>query len=152
MVTRRRKRILSVREQLAWVRLRWPDLRSSVRGSKLFVSGDFQPTPLAEVYRVRIEYEVGTSPSVKVLKPVLKPRKPEGEIPHMYLQERLCLYMPWSGQWSGEKILADTIIPWTSLWLHYYELWHTTGEWLGGGHEPVPDEIPPREPIDGAYP
>ena len=32
--------------------------------------------------------------------------------------------------------IADTILPWTSLWLYFYELWHATGQWLGGGEHP----------------
>jgi hypothetical protein len=31
--------------------------------------------------------------------------------------------------------IATTIIPWLSLWLYYYEVWHATGEWMGGGIE-----------------
>jgi hypothetical protein len=29
--------------------------------------------------------------------------------------------------------VADTTVPWTALWLYHYEVWHATGEWLGGG-------------------
>ena len=46
----------------------------------------------------------------------------------MYDQERLCLYLPGSGEWSGGMSLAHTVIPWVSVWLFYYELWHATGE------------------------
>jgi hypothetical protein len=63
----------------------------------------------------------------------------------MYDQERLCLYLPGSGEWSGDMSLGHTVIPWISVWLFYYELWHVTGDWLGGGHEtnltgPYPEE------------
>ena len=34
------------------------------------------------------------------------------------------------------KLIANTIIPWTVEWLYYYELWQATGEWLGGGEHP----------------
>jgi hypothetical protein len=35
--------------------------------------------------------------------------------------------------------IADTIVPWLILWLFYYEIWHVTGEWKGGGvHPPSP--------------
>jgi hypothetical protein len=36
--------------------------------------------------------------------------------------------------------IAETIIPWTSEWLYFYELWVFTGEWHGGGHAPGSDE------------
>lgn len=28
-------------------------------------------------------------------------------------------------------LIAKTILPWTALWLYYYELWLDTGKWLG---------------------
>lgn len=80
-----------------------------------------------------------------VLSPALFCRPGADRIPHMYNQERLCLYMPGSGEWAGDMSLGHTVIPWISVWLFYYELWHATGEWLGGGHEtnltgPYPEE------------
>ena len=36
---------------------------------------------------------------------------------------------------GGQKF-AETIVPWACLWLYYYEVWHATGEWLGGGLHP----------------
>lgn len=32
--------------------------------------------------------------------------------------------------------IANTILPWTSLWLYYYEIWLGTGKWEGGGDHP----------------
>lgn len=51
--------------------------------------------------------------------------------------ENLCLYHPKYREFNGTDFLCDTIIPWTSLWLYYYEVWHLTDEWLGGGEHPV---------------
>lgn len=31
-------------------------------------------------------------------------------------------------------LIANTIVPWTSEWLFYYEIWLATGQWHGGGH------------------
>ena len=59
----------------------------------------------------------------------------------MYEQDRLCLYLPGTGEWTSDKPIALTIVPWTSLWLYFYEVWRATGEWLGGGIEP--DVEPP---------
>lgn len=37
--------------------------------------------------------------------------------------------------------IADTIVPWTSLWLHHYEIWLATGIWCGKNEEhPEKDE------------
>jgi hypothetical protein len=33
--------------------------------------------------------------------------------------------------WCKQSLIAKTIIPWTALWLLYYELWMDIGEWLG---------------------
>jgi hypothetical protein len=109
----------------------------------LIAHGFVQPTDWSERYLCRLYYELGEPPSMRVIRPRLYRRDEETPIPHMYDQERLCLYLPGSGEWSSLKLLAHTIIPWTSLWLHYYELWHITGEWLGFGHEP---------PVSGPYP
>ena len=35
--------------------------------------------------------------------------------------------------WDYNDDWSDTLIPWTSLWLYYYEIWIETGEWVGGG-------------------
>jgi hypothetical protein len=51
-------------------------------------------------------------------------------------EERLCLYLPSADEWMPTQLIAETIVPWTSLWLFYYETWHATGEWLGGGDHP----------------
>jgi hypothetical protein len=33
--------------------------------------------------------------------------------------------------------ISDTIIPWISEWLYYFEFWCITGEWYGGGKHPT---------------
>jgi len=114
-------------------------------GPLLIAEGEVQPTAISETYHVRIEFEAGRSPNVWVLSPKLFCRVGTDRIPHMYDQKRLCLYLPGSGEWIGNMSLAHTVVPWISVWLFYYELWHATGEWLGGGHEtnltgPYPEE------------
>lgn len=93
---------------------------------------------LCEEYLVQILYNLRTGiPEVRILSPTLKER--DGEpIPHVYPGNRLCLYLPFSGEWCSNKFLADTVVPWISLWLFYYEAWLATGEWLGGGKHPAP--------------
>jgi hypothetical protein len=34
-------------------------------------------------------------------------------------------------RWRPNERLAQTIVPWTALWLYYYEGWLVTGDWLG---------------------
>lgn len=112
--------------------------RTRVKGAWLISVGRVQPSTLSAAYKIEIRYKVGERPEVRVLEPRLTCREGEDRIPHMYDQECLCLYFPPANEWSGERSLGHSILPWVSLWLYYYELWHATGEWLGGGHEPVP--------------
>ena len=127
--------MISARDQAPLLKA-FPGFKARVSGAKLVAVGVIQPTPLSETYRVKIEYEVADFPRVWVLSPKLNTREGESRIPHMYDQERLCLYLPGTGEWSPNLPLGQTVIPWIALWLHYYELWHATDEWLGGGVEP----------------
>jgi len=36
---------------------------------------------------------------------------------------RLCLSLPGTGEWSPAKRISETIVPWTYLWLWYFEEW-----------------------------
>jgi hypothetical protein len=131
-----RKKLLGVREQAARLKLSFREFRTRVDGAWLTSVGHVQPSPLGATYKVEIRYKVGKRPEVRVLEPALVCREDADRIPHMFGQECLCLYFPPANEWSGEMSLGHAIIPWISLWLYYYELWHATGEWLGGGHEP----------------
>lgn len=134
------KHRLGLGEQLAFMKLWWPDFATSVRRGRLTSVGDLMPSEMSATYTVQITMQGGNRPEVRVLSPKLKARGEDELIPHMYGQERLCLYLPGAGQWSAEKPIAVTIVPWTSLWLYFYEVWRATGEWLGGGVEPGEDE------------
>ena len=104
---------------------------------------ELQPTPLSMVYRIKIEYSYGDPPQVFVTYPNPLSRFPGISIlPHTYSTEkqRLCLYYPGIGEWNKDKLIARTIIPWTSEWLQYYELWLATGKWLGEGIHPIKND------------
>ena len=116
------------------------DFKTRVEGPWLVSQGDVHPSPMSASYRVEIRYAVGKPPEVRVLSPPLTCREGATKIPHMYGQERLCLFFPGSGEWSADLPLGRVFLPWIALWLYYYELWHATGEWLGGGLEPVLDK------------
>jgi hypothetical protein len=146
-----RKSILSVREQAARLRSAFPRFATRVSGAWLTSVGEIRPTALSASYRVEIRYRVGKPPDVRVLSPALACRQGEEKIPHMYGQERLCLYFPPADEWSGEMSLGDAFIPWISLWLFYYEMWHATGEWLGGGHEPEVKDLSTHDSRHGDF-
>jgi hypothetical protein len=63
-----------------------------------------------------------------VVSPQLAPNPP-----HVYRSDddSLCLYWPMEWSWTPTASLAATIVPWSALWLYYYEAWLVTGEWLG---------------------
>lgn len=128
--------VLGLNEQKAYMQLWWPNFFSRVRDGVLMAEGELLPNELCATYLVQISMFGGARPEVRVVSPVLEPREKGGLIPHMYSQERLCLYLPGTRQWSPEKPIAVTTVPWTSMWLYFYEVWRATGTWLGGGVEP----------------
>lgn len=106
----------------------------------LVARGVIQPTPITRKYRVKLAYEERHAPKVFVISPRLerRPSQPELPIPHTYGsskvgEERPCLYLPESGEWTPSHAIAITIMPWFLTWLVDYEIWLATGEWLGGG-------------------
>jgi hypothetical protein len=119
--------------QIAIMRQYFPRFKCVWKINTASWTGTIQPTAVSEKYEVRIQYEYGSVPKVWVTRPALKRRTLSERIPHVYPGNRLCLYLPGTGQWSRHKAVAETIVPWTSLWLYHYEIWHATGEWLGGG-------------------
>lgn len=124
--------------QVNRLRSRFPTSKISFGRAHLEWIGQLQPTPLSQVYTIKIAYSVGSRPSVKVLSPELVSR--EGErLPHVFSGDRLCLFKEWYTEWSSSMLIADTIIPWSSMWLTYYEIWLLTGVWSGSksAHLPV---------------
>jgi hypothetical protein len=101
---------------------------------------DFQnkPTPLSRSYKIKIEFN-GRIPKVFVVSPRIVDLAKGRKIPHLYSQEnqQLCLYRPRYNQWNIDKKIVDTIVPWIYLWIYYFEIWLFSGEWKGGGEEPI---------------
>ena len=93
-----------------------------------------QPTEESVQYKLKISAKVGsTVVEIFPMEPYIGRVVNGKTVPHMYSNGSLCLYYPDYGEWKYTDLWADTLIPWTSLWLFYYELWLQTGEWLGGG-------------------
>ena len=63
----------------------------------------------------------------------LRPLEAGGKIPHTYGPAEPCLFYPSRASWRSDMKLSQTIIPWLSLWLTFYEMWRATGKWHGGG-------------------
>lgn len=60
------------------------------------------------------------------------------KLPHVYADHppKLCLYLPRAFEWGRHLRLDRTIVPWTGLWLFYFEEWLWSDEWKGGGVHP----------------
>ena len=98
--------------------------------------GKIKPYVLSMTYDIRVEYTMGKDPDVYIINPNPLPlAKDATKLPHIYNHEKqhLCLYHRRMNEWNECKMIADTIIPWTSEWLLHYEYWVATGIWHGGG-------------------
>lgn len=104
------------------------------------------PTPLSRVYDARLEFAVDRSPRVFIDSPDLSLLAGGDSLPHVYDRKpaRLCLYLPRTYEWQPWMRLDQTLVPWTSLWLFYFEDWLSAREWRGGGEHPEPRDVEPR--------
>lgn len=130
------RRRLAVPEQAAAIRARWgSNWRVLRQGNALLATGKVKPDEMCREYEVELRY-AGRQPRVRVLTPRLEKRTDQPRIPHMYDQDRICVFHPGYRDWTPGDALANTVIPWISEWLYFYELWLATGHWLGGGEHP----------------
>ena len=88
--------------------------------------GRLQPFEQSPIYTVKFIYPVPKRPRIHIIDPPINDKAP-----HLYPDSSLCLYFPKDASWSPGKFLSQTIVPWTSLWLAFYELWSKTGIWYG---------------------
>jgi hypothetical protein len=123
-------------KQVVAMKKAFPGFLAKIGADSVSWTGIIQPTTLSDKYTVRIFYSAIGLPKVCVLSPKLVGREDNPFIPHVYPGKRLCLYLPGAGEWTKEMLVNETIVPWTSLWLYYYEVWLATGNWLGGGVHP----------------
>lgn len=110
-----------------------------------------RPTTLSREYRVRIAYYYEDVPKIYVIDPDLVSLSEGRHIPHVYEQKptRLCLYLPGAGEWLPSMFIDKTIVPWSYLWLFYFEDWLATDEWKGGGiHPETPNGKDTKNPLD----
>jgi hypothetical protein len=106
------------------------------KGNRLLWTADLQPSADSRSYTARVIYRIGKHPKVKILAPGLDTGLAQS-LPHVFQHDNLCLYR--DGEWTSNELIAETIVPWTSEWLFYYEIWKFTGEWHGGGDWPPVD-------------
>lgn len=135
---------LSIFDQARSLRARYPDveLRAKREGSRRVLLAELRVRPAlwCGTYLIRLGYAFGIRPYVFVIDP--EPvRMAHGEVtPHLNEDGTLCLYDPGGDEWGPDRSIADTTVPWTSMWIFYYEDWLITGHWKGGG-APMPDDV-----------
>lgn len=130
--------------QLAHLKMRNRSGSGRVHRERLTWRWCAQPTPISRIYQVRLECNAKGNPEVFVDSPDIRLLAEGRKIPHLYsqTQRELCLYLPGSGQWSTNQLLANTIVPWVSLWLLYFEEWLWSDDWKGDGEHPIGRDNP----------
>lgn len=149
--------MIGIDDQIAAMATRWPSFAVVAKEGRGAV-WEGTLTPVKKRYRVRIAYTVpwaiemfsivDVQPRVQVIDPTLErhPEFDDGPVPHVYVNRHavelpyLCLFDPFSLEWSPGDLLADTTVHWTSRYLYFYEGWLVTGKWLGGGRHPTAEE------------
>lgn len=99
--------------------------------------GEITPTPLSELYKIKLHYKKGEFIKVFVIGKKLKLAHGEKKLPHVYstIKQQLCVYYPNNNEWHPGMFYVQSLIPWASEWLYHYEIWVGTGKWHGGGIE-----------------
>ena len=127
---------LSMVAQIVRMSAKHPQLKLSLKGQTATWQGDWCPSELSETYQIRVRYTHCRRPIISILKPTLKIAKGKDKLPHTYLDGQLdiCIHEP--EEWNSRLFVADTIMPWVSQWLRFYEYWEQTGSWEGKGTNP----------------
>lgn len=92
--------------------------------------GLLQPINNSTIYSIKIDYRfnnrLSKCPRVWVLDPQIHP-----DAKHRFIDGSLCLYYPPEGSWTPYNYISRTIVPWTAMWLVFYEIWLDTDHWYG---------------------
>jgi len=118
--------------QILAMRNRFPTLEL-VNRMRLTWRGPITPTEGGRAFtiEVRASWDRRGVPGVKVLAPALVNMPGWSRPPHTYANGTLCLYHREDFIWTGDQLVATTIVPWACEWAFYYETWLLTGHWEG---------------------
>ena len=120
--------------QIAKAKEFFPEAVSYVKCGQANIIVHLKPTINSEDYTVKLVAKQGRkSVEIFVINPKIEQVENGNLVPHLYREGSLCLYYPQYHEWDYKMPWTETLIPWTSLWLFYYEVWRETGNWLGGG-------------------
>jgi hypothetical protein len=116
---------------------KYPQIHASVKRQRQVVwTGPWQPSDMSGTYELRIMYAQGFRPRIEITYPILTLAPGQEHLPHTYDdgQKDICVHEP--RDWNSNRLIADTIMPWISQWLYFYEIWVVTGKWFGKGTHP----------------
>ena len=132
-----KQRPISLTVQAGILKNYFPDSSVTTTPSSLTWKASLVPTSLSSAYEVKLVYKLGKNPDVFVTAPKLALAEGKKHLPHVYSTKNqwLCLYYRKAREWQASMPIADTIVPWTSEWLFFYEIWQASGLWTGGGIE-----------------
>jgi hypothetical protein len=139
-VTRPRSRpsVTPLPVQEAHLLRRYPDSRVVRTPQELTWLGRLTPAPYCSTYEVLVNHRRGNQPLVYVSRPRLQ-LVGDLDLPHVYTWNTLCLFLD-EREWDPSLLISETLVPWASEWLYFYEAWVATGgEWFGKGVHPSPD-------------
>lgn len=127
---------LTLVQQAVALHQRFPTAqRPRVQADRLTWFWQVKPSPCSVTYTIRMVVQGVHGPKVHVVDPPLQRAEGEEQLPHVFEEDRLCLY--YDDEFDRRRdLLAETVVPWVSEWLFFYEQWLTTGEWHGGGIHP----------------
>ncbi len=135
---------ISLSKQLYLLQAKYPQGKGYIKKGKLTWHCRLQLDEAYGDYKIKLIYDINNPPKIYVIDPNIYEVTNGKTPPHIYIfnekTTKLCLYLPSSGEWSTDKFLSDTIVPWASLWLMYFSGWLATGNWYGGGEHPDENE------------
>lgn len=120
--------------QVAKMKKHYPQTIGECKRGKVELILTLKPTPTSIEYTIKLFARQNSKVvNIFVVNPKINLYENGKKVPHLYPDNSLCLFYPKYNELNYTDSWADTLIPWTSLWLFYYEVWKETGEWLGGG-------------------
>lgn len=130
-----RQQPLSIAAHAFMLKLAFPQGKLNWSLKSLRWDGGLSPLNGSREYRLRLDYEIGSLPSVTVLSPNLHALAGERRLPHCYdqNQQRICLFYPKDKKWTPQKNVTCTVMQWALAWLAFFEIWLGTDVWYGRG-------------------
>jgi hypothetical protein len=127
---------ISLAQQAGRMASKFPQLRFRLDRNTAIWTGYWLPSPLSDTYQLRISCQLPRRPKIQIISPQLKLAAGKTKLPHVYKEGQLdiCVHRP--EEWNKHLYIADTIMPWISQWLRFYEYWEQTGNWEGKGTHP----------------